>query len=266
MCYQETEASLRYISKRIGFTYGMNNCHLNHAISRILEVCKCRPFFLDKGVVPDSAPFCTGTSIRCMYGFLSSMGGGKDEAVVVGNVSIPEPASCFSACNITENLVQYSSAKFPQSENFFFQPAFCQVARKILINSCNGTKKHFIDTSHPGLCPILEKNRELLQTCKNWPGSFIFGNKSFLGNRDDPYIKVASDDQIFIDKMQTYASKNLAKVNVYFRAPYVQAIHRDIEVTFASFVGNLGGLLGLCLGFSFVSFVELIYFCIFSKV
>ena len=40
---------------------------------------------------------------------------------------------------------------------------------------------------------------------------------------------------------------------------------RDEKVTVTSFVANVGGLLGLCMGFSLVSVVEMIYFCIKEK-
>ncbi len=43
------------------------------------------------------------------------------------------------------------------------------------------------------------------------------------------------------------------------RDPYVVAI------TFTNFVANTGGLLGLCLGFSFVSAVEILYHCFLRK-
>ena len=40
---------------------------------------------------------------------------------------------------------------------------------------------------------------------------------------------------------------------------------RDEKVTITSFVANVGGLLGLCMGFSLVSVVEMVYFCIKEK-
>ena len=40
---------------------------------------------------------------------------------------------------------------------------------------------------------------------------------------------------------------------------------RDEKVTVTSFVANVGGLLGLCMGFSLVSVVEMVYFCVKEK-
>lgn len=41
---------------------------------------------------------------------------------------------------------------------------------------------------------------------------------------------------------------------------------RDEKVTVTSFVANVGGLLGLCMGFSLVSVVEMLYFVIKEKI
>lgn len=46
---------------------------------------------------------------------------------------------------------------------------------------------------------------------------------------------------------------------------FATKIVRDEKVTVTSFVANVGGLLGLCMGFSLVSVVEMIYFCIKEK-
>ena len=46
---------------------------------------------------------------------------------------------------------------------------------------------------------------------------------------------------------------------------FATKIVRDEKVTITSFVANVGGLLGLCMGFSLVSVVEMVYFCIKEK-
>ena len=46
---------------------------------------------------------------------------------------------------------------------------------------------------------------------------------------------------------------------------FATKIVRDEKVTVTSFVANVGGLLGLCMGFSLVSVVEILYFGIKEK-
>ena len=46
------------------------------------------------------------------------------------------------------------------------------------------------------------------------------------------------------------------------QSPYVIKLKRDVAMTFTTYIANSGGLLGLCLGFSLMSGIEII-FCLF---
>ena len=60
-----------------------------------------------------------------------------------------------------------------------------------------------------------------------------------------------------------YARQNLAKVTIYIKDPYVSKYVTEEKITEIAFVGTVGGVLGLFLGFSFISSIEIIYvFCI----
>ena len=63
--------------------------------------------------------------------------------------------------------------------------------------------------------------------------------------------------------MYQYGKKNLAVVKIMMQSPYVTKIKRDVAMTFVDYIANSGGLLGLCLGFSFISGIEIIFwfFC-----
>ena len=65
------------------------------------------------------------------------------------------------------------------------------------------------------------------------------------------------------DTTGTYMAyeKDVALVNFYFDSSTVIQYYRERRLTFTSFVSQIGGLLGLCLGFSMVSIVELLYWC-----
>ena len=62
-----------------------------------------------------------------------------------------------------------------------------------------------------------------------------------------------------MNEMVEYGRENLALVQVIMQSPYVTKIKRDVAMTLTAYVANTGGLLGLCLGFSFISGVELIF-------
>ena len=65
------------------------------------------------------------------------------------------------------------------------------------------------------------------------------------------------------DKMSTflndYASKNIAVLKIFLKDPYYTNTIRDRQITLINFVGNTGGLVGLCLGLSFISLFEGMY-------
>ena len=59
--------------------------------------------------------------------------------------------------------------------------------------------------------------------------------------------------------MHQYGRENLAMVNIFIQSPYVTKIRRDVAMTWTNYVANTGGLLGLCIGFSLVSAIEIIF-------
>ena len=61
-----------------------------------------------------------------------------------------------------------------------------------------------------------------------------------------------------------YARKNLIKIRVYIKDPYAAKYVTEEKITKMSFVGGVGGILGIFLGFSFISSVEVLFF-VFCK-
>ena len=56
-----------------------------------------------------------------------------------------------------------------------------------------------------------------------------------------------------------YAKNNLAVLNVFINDPFYTLIKRDEQISLISFIGNAGGLVGLCMGLSVVSIFEILY-------
>ncbi|KAJ9593062.1 hypothetical protein L9F63_027698, partial [Diploptera punctata] len=50
------------------------------------------------------------------------------------------------------------------------------------------------------------------------------------------------------------------EIHIYFSEPRFYPYHRSAIYTFSEMLANLGGLLGLFLGFSFLSIIEIVYF------
>ena len=78
----------------------------------------------------------------------------------------------------------------------------------------------------------------------------MFISKVILSNFSDVLIKEA-----FV-----YSRANLIKLQMYIKDPYVSRYLTQEKITEMSFVGGIGGILGLFLGFSFISAAELFSF------
>ncbi len=57
----------------------------------------------------------------------------------------------------------------------------------------------------------------------------------------------------------SYAKNNFAVLKVFIRDPYYTLIVQDEDIPFITFIGNAGGLLGLSMGLSFITFFEIFY-------
>ena len=79
----------------------------------------------------------------------------------------------------------------------------------------------------------------------------------------------------FLLDLYYYAKENLIKLHLFISSPFATEFKRSVETPRISFVANIGGifsnlfsrfyifspgLMGLCMGFSFVSLAEIIYY------
>ena len=81
--------------------------------------------------------------------------------------------------------------------------------------------------------------------CEKWPGNY--------------FEKYDRPNSTLVEEMYKYGRENLALIQVMIQSPYFTKIRRDVAMTFTTYIANSGGLLGLCLGFSFMSAIEIIF-------
>ena len=120
-----------------------------------------------------------------------------------------------------------------------------------LLLKCEGFKRRPLEKSFPNICSILQPLRELNvnEYCKE--------------NRWNPTHQMLNCTELSCaieDAILEYGRKNLALFHVLIKDPYSVKYRRDEEIPITSFIGNLGGLLGLYLGFSWISGVEIIFY------
>ena len=68
-----------------------------------------------------------------------------------------------------------------------------------------------------------------------------------------------TDAKIFEEEIYKYARENIAYVTLFIREPFAEKIKIAEKISPISFISDVGGLLGLFMGFSFVSLAELVY-------
>ena len=88
----------------------------------------------------------------------------------------------------------------------------------------------------------------LLDPCEEWPSNYF---KKFEHPNET--------GETLREEMYKYGRQNLALIHVMIQSPYVTKIKRDVAIPFVTFVSNTGGLLGLCIGFSFISGIEILF-------
>ena len=62
-------------------------------------------------------------------------------------------------------------------------------------------------------------------------------------------------------EIHKYASENLAIINIFIKESYTKRFRKTEKMSRISYIASSGGLLGLCMGFSFVSLAEIAYHC-----
>ncbi len=137
--------------------------------------------------------------------------------------------------------------------------------RYLLSDSCLGDRLEALNEYNPDLCPLLETVFREGWSCKDLQGGGSNISGQFEAKLRNVLARYISTNPSATSKLVyfipfSYASENMAIINVYVRDPYVRRYVTEEKITEISFVGTVGGLLGLFVGFSFISVVEVLYY------
>ena len=124
--------------------------------------------------------------------------------------------------------------------------------------------KYSLEKRYPGLCGEVRAVTEAGGCEGNtW-------TKAGLG-RDEERINR------FEETILLYMKQNTAMINIYIKQPYCELIVQDRYMTWywtnfrihifyhllrSNFIANTGGILGLCLGASMISVMEVVWYCL----
>ena len=150
-----------------------------------------------------------------------------------------EEKECLSNCIDQLMTVSVTQSTYPNLHAFDKTREFCYVLKK-LIRSCNGDRRDSLIEEYPGICDNVLAVEDSVTTCPI----------------DSKKMHITTELKKSIVK---YAKENVAKVNIFFKDPFVKRYIREEKITENTFIGTIGGLLGLFLGFSFISGAEIVY-------
>jgi hypothetical protein len=139
-----------------------------------------------------------------------------------------------------------SNVLFLYRETFPNRKEMCYVLQKIA-KICNNSIQRV----------VFEPNLQSGLTCADILD--LNNTHNVCENNDVANITSISTKPYLVDFLFNYAEKNLAILYIYIKDPYYTSMTKDENIALISFIGNAGGLLGLCMGLSFVSVFEIVY-------
>ncbi|KOB71904.1 Uncharacterized protein OBRU01_07917 [Operophtera brumata] len=162
-------------------------------------------------------------------------------------------AVSLHAQSTSDSLARYS----PEVRQCYFQTdRYLRYFKNYTTKNCeaeclsNYTKEHCgcVGCRCLPVCNSVEYNAEVLRT------AFVTENFEGKGR--------CLQDGIFSHcfKYDNKLANNIAKVEIYFKKSQFMSFHRSELFGTTDFLANIGGLLGLFLGFSFLSLMEILYF------
>lgn len=243
-CYTDTEMDLQYVPSNQSFRYGLSNCLVEAAYQRIVSGCNCTPPFHRGFQQNMPSLICQGTSLTCMKKILRQ----------IGTFETVNDKPCLSACQDQEIKVSVSSSTFPNQLTFVTRPEFCLVFNKVA-QTCSSNRGGVLSEMYPTLCRnvnlVKDSNVSSSVLCTQ-RSSWTWPRPQLL--KSNPSLVKRVEHDLFV-----YARDNVMLVNVFLPDMKVTKVIKDQKMSKISFVANVGGLLGLCMGFSFVTVFELIY-------
>ena len=243
-CYLDQEFQLPNLCWSGGFRYSMMNCLYEGVLQKIISNCSCLHSSADFNFL--NLTICTGKKLKCALDWMSSMGSSMDQALTTANNTQNHNMKCLQRCDLQTDTVSSSSTTFPNKETFFYRPEFCFVLQKISKICTDESRKNVfeISTQIKNICHLVLEMNNTFKACDT---------------NDFPNSTVINANLQISEFMLEYASKNLAIVKIFYRDPYYTKFIKNEQISVLSFIANAGGLLGLCVGMSFLSIFEIVY-------
>ena len=173
---------------------------------------------------------------------------------MIGNENLSDCANlddqrlrCQQRCDLQTESAAITSSSFPIKATFPQHKIYCLVLKKVA-KIC----------SHPDKAKVFESSSDLYDlNCQD----ILQANNTIklCSSNGQPSETLIKEHPKITNFLYNYAKTNFAVFEVYFKDPFYTLIKRDEQMSFISFIGNAGGLLGLCMGLSLISIFEIFY-------
>jgi hypothetical protein len=198
----------------------------------------------------DDDVICQGENLDCALHWINLMGNEGKPDLSQTRSTKNKILKCYQRCEIQfENIVS-SSSTWP-SVMFFYRTDFCYTILKVVTKICsNPEKRQVFQAAFWSRISCNEIN-------------FVYDNIGLCKFDKNPNVTVIQTNEKakkVAEFLFDYARNNFAVLKIFINYPFYTKIRNDEAMTILTFVANTGGLLGLCLGMSFVSVFEIFYF------
>ena len=104
---------------------------------------------------------------------------------------------------------------------------------------------------------VIDEYTKLLGTVPTYVKSSVTTSERF-------YSTTLKDGDVFSQADNSYDAydKDIALLHIYFKRSTVFQLGSQPTMTWIDFLSQVGGLLGLCIGISIVTFIELVWLCL----
>ncbi len=258
-CYDDAEFKFKYLTYDAGYRYSMENCLYESATEKILDICLCKPSFItfDLPGIKD-LPQCRGIQLACAQYYMDNMGNDDPNLNMTWALNENnEKKQCRQRCTIQLEKPVITISRYPNVNTFESRDDMCIVAYKILRICLKPDKLNIFDNFYRNEKPFnyLSQISDICRLTQDQidAGICSIENGKIVLNPEN------NMDQRLYDFLFHYAEENIVEVKIFFREPYYTQIVQGEKMTVISFIGNTGGLMGLCIGLSFVSIAEIVY-------
>jgi hypothetical protein len=154
---------------------------------------------------------------------------------------------CLPSCEHQTMATTFTTSIFPVKATFKYSSYFCLALFKVARICQDPLNAKIFEAS-------LNEND---LTCKD----ILFANNTIkiCSESGEPVVQVLNENPTITKFIYEYARNNFVVLQVYISDPYYTLFKRDEQISYITFISNTGGLLGLCMGMSFISIFEIVY-------